>query len=101
MAGGQFIQVQLPDTAAPTREDVELLRGIFEAIVALRFPEHRVSDEAEGALTANGWSVQAHLTWVAEARKGDESEQVTGASRAEALRHLEQLVKADQVLSAP
>ncbi len=101
MAGRQFIQVQFPDTAAPTRDDVELLKGIFEAIVALRFPEHRVSDESEGALTANGWCVQAHLKWVAEARKGAEFEVASGASRADALRQLEQLVKADQVLSAP
>ena len=69
--------------------------------MALRFRQHRESDEVEQALAADGWSVHAHLTWVAEARKGGESEQVTGASRAEALRHLEQLVKADQVLSAP
>ena len=101
MAGGQFIQVQLPEGAEPTRDEVELLKGIFEAIVALRFRQPRESDEVEQVLAADGWSVQAHLTWVAEARKGDESEQVTGASRSEALRHLEQLVKADQVLSAP
>jgi hypothetical protein len=38
---------------------------------------------------------------VAEARKGGELEEVTGVSKTEALQHLDQLVKADRVMSAP
>jgi hypothetical protein len=101
MAGAEIIQVQLPEGAEATRGEVELLKGIFEAIVALRDRQGQAGDEIEAALTAEGWSVHTHLKWVAEARKGSELEEVTGATRAEALKHLHQLVKADQVLSAP
>lgn len=101
MAGGQFIQVQLPEGAEPTREEIELLKGVFDAIVMLRFGRTREGDEVEQALAGEGWSVHAHLRWVAEARRGGELEEATGGSRADALRHLHQLVKADQVLSAP
>jgi len=101
MAGGQFIQVQLPESAEPTREEIELLKGVFDAIVMLRFGRPRGADDVEQALAADGWSVHAHLKWVAEARRGGELEEATGGSRPEAIRHLQQLVKADQVLSAP
>lgn len=101
MADNQIIQVRLPDRAEPTREDVELLRGIFEAIVTLRFAQSAEGNTAEEALTGEGWSVRTRLRWVAEARRGAEYEEVTGASKTEALEHLQNLVRADQVLSAP
>jgi hypothetical protein len=101
MADNQSIQVRLPDGAEPTHGDVELLRGIFEAIVTLRCAQSGEGTAAEQALTGEGWSVRTRLRWVAEARRGAEFEEVTGASKAEALEHLQQLVRADQVLSAP
>jgi hypothetical protein len=101
MADNQTIQVRLPEGAKPTHEEVELLRGIFEAIVTLRFAQSHEGDAAESGLTSEGWSVRTRLRWVAEARKDAELEEVAGASKAEALERLQQLVKADQVLSAP
>ena len=100
MADSQIIQVRLPDSAQPTPEDVELLRGIFDAIVTLRFAPSGESNTAEEALTGEGWGIRTRLRWVAEARRGAEFEEVTGASKNEALEHLQQLVKADRVLSA-
>jgi hypothetical protein len=100
MAGIHVIHVPLPESAEPTREDIELLQGIFDAIVSLRFGRGRAGDEVLQALGADGWRVRTWLGWVAEARKGGECEQVTGASKGEALVHLEQLVRADRVISA-
>lgn len=63
--------------------------------------DNRAGDEAERALVAEGWTVRSSLMWVAEARRGGEYEQATGRTQQEALVHLHELVKADQVLSAP
>ena len=101
MAGQHVIHVPLPESGEATAADVELLRGIFDAIVALRFGPTRAGEQVVQALTTDGWDVRAHLGWVAEARKGGECEQVTGATHTEALVHLEQLIKADRVMSAP
>ena len=101
MANNQIIQVRLPDGAEPTRGELEMLRGIFDAIVTLRFAQGSEHSTAEDALTGEGWNVRTRLRWVAEARRGGEFEEVTGASKPEALEHLQQLVRADQVLSAP
>lgn len=101
MADSQIIQVRLPDGAQPAPADVELLRGIFEAIATLRFAQGGDGSAAEDALTGDGWNVRTRLRWVAEASRGAEFEEVAGASKAEALEHLQQLVRADQVLSAP
>jgi hypothetical protein len=99
MVDNQSIQVRLPGSARPAAEDVEQLQALFEAIAEVRFACGERS-AAEAALTTDGWAVRTRLRWVAEARRGGEVEEVTGASRAEALEHLEQLVKADRVLSA-
>jgi len=101
MAGSRVIQVPLPESVEPTREDLELLQGIFDAIVTLRFGEGRTGDQVVRTLAADGWNVRSRLGWVAEARKGGELEQVTGTSKTEALVHLDRLVKADRVMSAP
>jgi hypothetical protein len=101
MAASRIIQVVLPESVEPTREDLDLLQGIFDAIVTLRFGQGRSGEQVTRTLAADGWSVRSRLGWVAEARKGGEFEQVTGASKTEALVHLDQLVKADRVMSAP
>ena len=101
MPGNRVIEVRLPESAEPTHGDIELLQGIFDAIMSLRFQASPVSEHIERTLTGEGWAVRSRLAWSAEARKGSECEEVTGASRAEALKHLLQLVRADQVMSAP
>jgi len=62
--------VPLPESVEATAADVELLRGIFDAIVALRFGPTRAGEQVVQALTADGWDVRAHLGWVAEADAG-------------------------------
>jgi len=101
MAGSRVIQVSLPEGVEPTREDLDLLQGIFDAIVTLRFGQGRAGEQVTRTLEADGWSVRSRLGWVAEARKGGELEQVAGGSKTDALVHLDQLVKADRVISAP
>lgn len=101
MASSRVIQVSLPEGVEPTREDLDLLQGIFEAIVTLRFGQGRTGEQVLRTLSAEGWTVRSRLGWVAEAKKGGELEQVTGSSKTEALVHLDQLVKADRVISAP
>ena len=101
MATNRVIEVQLPDGAAPTRDELAMLQATFDSIVALRFEHQPALDEIEKALVADGWTVRSRLMWVAEAKKGGECEEATGASRIDALRHLQQLVRAEQVMSAP
>jgi hypothetical protein len=95
------IHVSLPESAEPTPEDIELLRSVFDAIVSLRFGHGRSGERVVQALRADGWQVRSRLGWVADARKGGECEEVTGVSQSDALAHLEQLIRADRVISAP
>lgn len=101
MSDDRTIQVPLPRGAEPTSADLELLQAAFQAIVDLRFPRDRAWEAIERALTAGGWSVRARLMWVAEARKGRESEQATGHTRDEAFAQLSQLTKLDEVAGVP
>ncbi len=101
MAGTRTIEVTLPEAVGTTPDDVELLQGIFEAIAALRCPSRETGAEVERTLAQAGWVVRARLMWVAEARRAGEYQEVSGGTRADALKHLEQLVRADQVLSPP
>lgn len=101
MAGSRAIVVQLPEGVDATREEIDRLQAIFDAIVSLRFTAGESGDEACRTLAGEGWGVRTHLAWAAEARKGSECEQAIGATRGEALEHLLRLVRADQVMSAP
>ncbi len=101
MAARRVIEVQLPPGAEPTAEELDLFRGIFDAIVTLRLRLGEPGEHAERVLMAEGWQVRTTLAWSAEATRAGEREQTSGATRAEALKHLLQLVRADQVVSAP
>jgi hypothetical protein len=95
------IAVRLPDTVQPTREDVEALEAIFEAIVALRFEEGREWQVIKRALVADSWDVRTHLMWVAEARRGRESEQGIGRTKNEAYGHLQEFTTIDDLSAVP
>lgn len=95
------IEVTLPDTVQPTTEDLEALEATFEAIVALRFDEGQGWRVIEQALTAHGWDVRTRLMWVAEARRGRESEQGVGRTREEAYRHLQEFTNVDELSPTP
>jgi hypothetical protein len=101
MAENRVIVVQLPKDVEPTSDDLDLLQGIFDAIVTLRFRHGEQAGDAERVLAGEGWGVRTRLAWSAEARRGNDTEQVIGATRAQALTHLLRLVRADQVMSAP
>lgn len=95
------IQVRLPETVQPTREDLEALEATFEAIVALRFEEGRGWQAVKRALVAHGWEVRTRLMWVAEARRGRDSEQGVGRTKDEAYRHLQEFTNVDELTIAP
>jgi hypothetical protein len=91
------IEVKLPAKARVSQEDRELLDATFQAIVSLRFQGGHTWQQVERLLVAHGWSVRSRLMWVAEARRGREVEQATGATKDDAYEQLQQLTKLDEV----
>lgn len=102
MAGrGTSIEVRLPDGVQPTAEDIEALEATFQAIVALRYEEGTEWRDVQRALVADGWDACCRLMWVAEARRGRESEQGVGRTRNEAYGHLKELTTIDELSAVP
>ena len=101
MAGTNVIEVALPDTATPTKDDLEHLKATFRAIVDLRYPGNPEWLKVERALVADGWAVRSQLMWVAEAKKGWQSELATGRTKGEAFRQLQQLARIDDLAGVP
>jgi hypothetical protein len=97
MTGATVIEIALPEQATPTKEDLEQLEATFRAIVDLRYPGDPEWQKVERALVAEGWTVRSQLMWVAEARKGWESELATGRTKADAFRQLQQLARIDDL----
>ncbi|HSL21671.1 MAG TPA: hypothetical protein VK886_09055 [Vicinamibacterales bacterium] len=97
MDGTKKIEVRLPDDAQPTTEDLETLDATFNAIVTLRFQGGQGWEPIERALVAGGWEVRSRLMWVAEARRGRDSEQGVGRTKEEAYSRLQELTKIDEL----
>jgi hypothetical protein len=88
------IEVPLPAGMQPTPEDHEMLVALLGALLELRgsAPHWR---ETARALEADGWQVACHHGWIAEARRGRESERAYGSTREEAVAELLTLVQLD------
>jgi len=101
MAGNRVVRVSLPEGVDPAQEELAVLQRALDTVVALHFAEAAAAEQLERELVGDGWTVHSRITWVARATRGGEQEEVTGASKAAALRHLQDLIRADRVLSAP
>jgi len=101
MPTAKFIPVQLPRGADPSAEDLERLTATCEAVADLRFDAEADGKRLADELAGRGWKVQARLAWVVEARRDREVEQAIGRTRAEALAHLIQLLRVEEVGHLP
>jgi hypothetical protein len=101
MTGTNVIEVALPDGASPTVDDIEQLEATFRAIVDLRYRGGPEWQKVERALVADGWTVRSQLMWVAEAKKGWQSELATGRTKSDAFRQLQQLARIDDLAGVP
>jgi hypothetical protein len=97
MATRRIIEVPLPEGVEPTAEELELLEATFRTIVGLRFEGGREWEKVVRRLEAAGWTVHWRLGWIAEAKKGRETEKAAGRTREEALAELETLAQLDMV----
>jgi hypothetical protein len=101
MSGQQTIQVTLPDGLQPSAHDVELLKATFQAIASLRC---ECGCEWEGTLKqieAAGWKVSWQLTWIAQAKRGEDFEQVSGATLDEVFAELSEHTRLAAVGGCP
>jgi hypothetical protein len=101
MDATKTLQVRLPAQVEPTAEDLEMLDATFQAIVALRYQGGDTWQDVERALVTLGWSVQSHLMWVAEARRGHDIEQAVARTKDEAYDQLQHLTKLDELTGVP
>jgi hypothetical protein len=101
MAGDPVVEVRLPEGIELSGEERARLQGMLDAFVALHCEEAGQARQLERELERDGWGVRSRIMWVARATRGGEQEEVTGESKAAALRHLQDLIRADRVLSAP
>lgn len=97
----RIIDVSLPPGADPDDKELDLLRAAFQVIAALRLQQGTQWKETMSHLELEGWTVRWSLTWRAEAKRGEEYEEATGASLDEALSRVSGLVMADTVGRVP
>ncbi|HUM01401.1 MAG TPA: hypothetical protein VL084_03885 [Thermoanaerobaculia bacterium] len=95
------LEVPLPERMELGVADRELLVATFQALIALRCEKDRRWEMFQKQLEDDGWKVRWGLTWRAEAKRGDDYEEATGATLDEALSGVAQLVRFDMAGRAP
>ncbi len=101
MQARRILEVPLPPGSEPEPDELELLTATFQALVSLRRERGRRWQEPLEALRREGWTVQWGLSWRAEAKRGTDYEEATGATLAEALHGVAQLALADMAAQVP
>jgi hypothetical protein len=97
MTGKQTLPVTLPSGVEPTREDLERLEAMLQALVGLYFEPRVDWSEAVGRLRSEGWDVGFRPGWIAEARRGHDFEHAFGDTRALAVAELRAMTDLDAV----
>jgi hypothetical protein len=101
MAPTRTIEIPLPEGIQPTRRDLELLKATFQAIASLRCECGCDWENILHQLQSNGWQVHWGLTWIAEAKRGEDFEQVRGATLDEAFAELAENTRIAEVGGCP
>jgi hypothetical protein len=101
MHARKTLEVPIPDNMKLDVADVELLKATFQALVALRGERDRRWELTLKQLEDDGWKVKWGLAWRAEAKRGEDYEEATGATLDEALAGVAQFARADMVGHAP
>ena len=97
----RHLEVPIPPGLEIEPAEAELLKATFQALVALRGEPDRKWEGLVHQLEQDGWTVRWGLTWRAEAKRGEEYEEATGATLADALDGVAQLVMTDMVGHTP
>lgn len=95
------LEVPLPESIEVSNADLPLLVATFQALVALRCEKSQKWESLLRQLREDGWAVRWGLSWRAEAKRGDDYEEATGATLDEALAGVAQLVSLDMVGGTP
>jgi len=101
MHARRTLEVPIPDNVKLDALDVELLKATFQAIAALRVEKDRRWELTLKQLEDDGWKVKWGLAWRAEAKRGEDYEEATGATLEEALSGVAQFARADMVGHVP
>ena len=88
MANARTIEVLLPEGMSPSGLDLELIKATFQAIASLRCECGREWERVLHDLEDVGWKVKWNLTWIAEAKRGEHYERVSGMTLDEAFAEL-------------
>jgi len=99
MDGQQVLHINLPEEISPA--NVELLKATFQAIMALRCDCSSEWDRRLRELELDGWRVHWKLTWVADAKRGEDYEQASGKTLDEVFSQLQQLTRLDTLAGCP
>lgn len=101
MLARRTLEVPIPDNLKLDGLDLELLKATFQALAALRGEKDRRWELTLKQLEDDGWKVKWGLAWRAEAKRGSDYEEATGATLEEALSGVAQLARLDMVGHVP
>jgi hypothetical protein len=101
MAATRTIEIPLPEGLEPSPHDLALLRVTFQAIASLRCECGCDWEHVLHRLEQDGWKVTWGLTWTAEAKRGDDYEQVRGATLDELFGELAEATRLTEVGGCP
>jgi hypothetical protein len=97
----QGLDVPLPEGVEATTRELEHLRAMLEALVAMHFEHGESWPEILHKLEGEGWTVRARFGWSVEARRGRECERALGRDRDEAFTELYRLTCLDSEEGTP
>ena len=88
MDSSHTIEIPIPEGMTPTGLDLELIKATFQAVASLRCDCSHDWEQIVRELQGDGWKVKWKLTWVAEAKRGEHFECVSGTTLDEAFAEL-------------
>lgn len=101
MAAMRMIHIPLPENLQASESDLDMLRATFQAVVSLRCDRRVEWQTVLRQMEADGWTVRWGLNWVADAKRGDCHESVSGVSVDDAIAQLYQMTRLHAVEGCP
>ena len=95
------IEIRLPDDRVLGEDELNVLRTACEALVGLSCKPQGEHMAQVRAMQGQGWQVQCDLAWHARAEREREYEEASGATPAEALCKLCQLLGLHSIEGCP
>lgn len=81
----QVLELTLPEGINLSATDMEIMSSLLQVLITMRFENGHQKRTLLQTIEKSGWNVKLGVSWVAEARRGQDFEQAIGKSPVSAL----------------